>query len=115
LNEGLTLIVKDYDAVGRNETLGMAVIPSRQLYLAKGERMEFKLQTPPGTKENNITGWIAVRCRRATENDKSFMEGYHSSMKAATAPAHPVTKNSNIRSILTRREKVSKEGIKKVS
>lgn len=113
LTEGLTLIVKDWDLVGKNETLGVVSVPATKLYEAKGERMEFKLQSPPGSNEEEIPGFLAIRARRATDYDKKFMEGYEASSKAVAAPDHPKTFNSDIKSILTRQYKVE-NGVKKV-
>jgi hypothetical protein len=114
INEGLTLFVKDFDQFGQNEMLGMFKIPPAKLYTAKGERMEFKLEPPPGSKDKTVNGYMAIRCRRATEYDKKFMEGYEASGKGVIAADQPKTNNSDLRSILTRQYKVEKDGTKKV-
>jgi hypothetical protein len=114
VEEGLTLLVKDYDQFGGNEFLGVAKVPAHKLYQAKGERMEFKLLPPPGSRESEIGGHIAIRCRRATEYDKKFMSRYDNSSKAMAATALPKSKTSDFRSIVTRRERVEKDGTKKV-
>ena len=115
LSEGLTCLIKDYDRVGRNESLGLIVVPPQDLYAGKGERMEFKIQPPPGSKEKEVTGTIAIRVRRATEYDKKFMEGYKHSLRATNAIEHPRTVNSDLRSIVTRQHRKDKTGTKQVS
>eukprot|EP00339_Tiarina_fusa_P025749 CAMPEP_0117019744 /NCGR_PEP_ID=MMETSP0472-20121206/15103_1 /TAXON_ID=693140 ORGANISM="Tiarina fusus, Strain LIS" /NCGR_SAMPLE_ID=MMETSP0472 /ASSEMBLY_ACC=CAM_ASM_000603 /LENGTH=1103 /DNA_ID=CAMNT_0004724777 /DNA_START=181 /DNA_END=3489 /DNA_ORIENTATION=+ len=113
VEEGLTLLVKDYDQFGGNEMLGVVKVPAHKLYQAKGERMELKLQPPPGSRETEIGGYLALRCRRATEYDKKFMAGYDESCKAVAATEIPKSKTSDIRSIVTRKERVEKDGTKK--
>mmetsp|Transcript_36349 Transcript_36349/g.79135 ORF Transcript_36349/g.79135 Transcript_36349/m.79135 type:complete len:1145 (+) Transcript_36349:145-3579(+) len=72
--EGLKFTVKDYDTVGKNETLGVAVIPPRTLYDANGERMVLPLAPEVGEKfAKGGNGFIAIRCRKATEHDRQFM------------------------------------------
>jgi hypothetical protein len=115
LSEGLTCLIKDYDRVGRNEALGAIVVPPQDLYAAKGERMELKMQPPPGSKEKEVHGFMAIRVRRATVYDKKFIEGYKQSLRAASAPEHPRTVNSDLRSIVTRQYKTDKTGTKQVS
>jgi hypothetical protein len=90
-------------------------IPPAKLYNATGEHMEFKLQPVPGKTEKDTPGYLAIRCRRATDHDKRFMEEYEESSDAvAAAPKHHNTANSAIRSIITRQYKVD-QGVKKVS
>lgn len=114
LLEGLACIVKDYDRMGANEPLGVIRIPALALYKANGERMVYKLQPPPGSRVSEVPGYLAIRCRRATDHDKEFMKGHEASLKAVAAIEHPPTVTSNIRSIVTRYEKVEKDGTKKV-
>jgi hypothetical protein len=115
IQDGLQLLVKDFDQFGGNETLGLVKIPPVKLYNATGERMEFKLKPVPGKTEKDTPGYLAIRCRRATDHDKRFMEGYEESSDAvAAAPKHHNAANSTIRSIMTRQYKVD-QGVKKVS
>jgi Ca2+-dependent lipid-binding protein len=114
IQEGLQLLVKDFDQFGGNEMLGLVKIPPEKLYNANGERMEFKLQPVPGKKEEDTPGYLAIRCRRATDYDKKFMKGYEESIDAVATPEHHKTANSAIRSIITRQYKVD-QGEKKVS
>jgi hypothetical protein len=76
--------------------------------------MEFKLQPVPGKTGDEVPGYLAIRCRRATVYDKNFMEGLESSMTAIAAPKAPKVYNNAIKSIVTRNKKVE-DGIKKVS
>ena len=114
INDGLAFVVKDYDSIGSDEPLGFATVHPSVLYQAKGERMEFKLQAPPGTKRKKAKGYLAIRCRRATDYDKKFMAEHTETKKAVNAVSHPVTMNSNLRSIVLRNSKVEKDGTKKV-
>jgi hypothetical protein len=110
----MNLLVKDYDQIGQNEVLGCVAVPPAVLYKAKGERMEFKLQTAPGAIHTDTPGFLAVRCRRATDYDKKFMENYIESKDAVAPVMHTMTGNSNLRSIITRNQRVEKDGTKKV-
>ena len=72
--DGLKFTVKDYDTVGKNKCLGVAVIPPRILYDANGERMVLPLVPEVGESfAKGGNGCIAIRCRKATEHDKEFM------------------------------------------
>jgi hypothetical protein len=115
LSEGLNFVLKDFDRVGRNETLGVVVVPPQDLYAGTGDRMEFKIQPPPGSKEKQVNGHMAIRVRRATEHDKKFMEEHNQSLHTPNAPEHPRTVNSDLRSIVTRQYKKDKTGTKQVS
>ena len=115
MSEGLTLVMKDFDRLGRNEALAVATVPPEDLYDGHSERKEYKLLPPPGSKEQEVPGHIAVRCRRASQYDIEFMQNYATAKKAASAPEHPKSTTSDIKSILTRREKTDKEGVKRVS
>lgn len=114
LEDGLTLLVKDFDQFGGHETLGVVHVSPRKLYLGKGERMEFKLQPVPGKTANEVSGYLAVRCRRATEHDKNFMEGYENSMKAVAAPEMPKVSTNAVKSMISKIVK-TENGVKKVS
>lgn len=109
----MKFLIKDFDQFGSNETLGVVQVPPKILYEAKGDRMEFKLQPVPGKTSTEVPGYIAIRCRRATADDKKFIEGYEGSMKAVAAPKAPKTNNNAIKSMITRTSKVE-DGIKKV-
>lgn len=114
--EGLLCVVYDYDKVGGDERLGACTIPPKTLYDAKGERMEFKLGPPPG-KTQDVPGYLAIRCRRATEEDKEFMKKFADSKnkfsyKQVKDPIEAATKGgaSNLKSIVTRRSRMPKFG-----
>ena len=114
VEEGLTLLIKDYDQFGGNELLGIVKVPPHDMYLAKGERIEYKLQPPPGKPEDKeVNGYLAIRCRKATEYDKSFMEGYDRDAKAVALTKQPKSKTSDLKSIVTRKQRVEKDGTKK--
>jgi hypothetical protein len=120
LSEGLLCLIYDYDKIGGNEKLGSATIPPRTLYEAKGQRMEFKLGPAPGhTKE--VPGFLAIRCRRATDYDVNFLKSFQAgktgmghflglTAKEAKTATHSKGGSGNIKSMLTRTTKVEKEG-----
>jgi hypothetical protein len=123
LSEGLLCILYDFDKVGKNEKLGAITIPPKTLYEAKGERMEIKLGPSPG-ETKDVPGYLAIRCRRATDYDAKFMTDFKQDsdllgLKAATSKAHDTKGGaSNLKSLLGRNTKVFRDGkdagIKKV-
>ena len=73
--EGLRFVVKDYDTLKKNESLGMAIIPPRTLYDGNGERMVLPLVPELGESfAKGGNGFIAIRCREASEQDKEFIK-----------------------------------------
>jgi hypothetical protein len=117
LSEGLLCILYDYDNVGKNEKLGAITIPPKTLYEAKGERMEFKLGPSPG-ETKDVPGYLAIRCRRATDYDAKFMRDFERGtdsdllgLKAATSKA-TATKGgaSNMKSLMNRNTKIRRDG-----
>lgn len=132
LTEGLLCLVMDYDKVGDDEMLGMVTISPKTLYYANGERLEFKLRPPPlGKAEDDVPGWLAIRCRRASEYDKKFMREYYESEVAEETPEGLELKNivkhatesagggGNLKTLITRvertvRDKDNPKGIKQV-
>lgn len=108
-HDGLTFLVLDFDKFGSNEALGAVVIPPREVFLAKGERVEYALKPLFGQKDYG-KGKLAVRIRRATEYDKDFMEKWNSSQKEDLKVKMTATKGGKgtIGSIITRNEKIGK-------
>lgn len=80
ISEGILFEVMDYDTLGSHELLGRCVLPPQTIYEGKGQRLQFKL-TGAGTssmKSSRITleeqpGYLALRCRRASQSDIDFM------------------------------------------
>jgi hypothetical protein len=114
IEDGMKFLVKDFDQFGGNETLGLVSVPPKTLYLAQGERMEFKLQPVPGKTADEVPGYLAIRCRRASTQDKNFVAGLEGSLRAVAAHKNPKVSNNAIKSIVTRNSKVEDE-VKKVS
>ena len=108
-HEGVTFLVQDFDKFGGNETLGAVVVPPREVFLAKGERVEYPLKALFGHKDYG-TGKLALRIRRATDYDIDFMEKWSSSQKEDLIVKTTATKGGKgtIGSIVTRNEKVGK-------
>jgi len=77
-NDGLDFLVYDFDFQGSHELLGAAKAPASYLYKAKEERLVLPLKTL--TLAGRTTGFekgrIAIRCRRASEKDKEFMQKF---------------------------------------
>jgi hypothetical protein len=116
ISDGLKCILHDFDSLGKDEVLGFIQITPKQLYDAKGERMEFKLNPPPKSKED-VPGHLAIRCRRATDYDKQFMaelqrpgKGDILGMKKADGHTDSKGGAGALVSILTRKSKVAKQG-----
>lgn len=113
--DGLHLFLNDFDSVGKHETLGIAVVSPKKIYNGTGERMELKLQ-PPSAAVKEVSGHIAVRCRRASEYDIQFMENLNSKKgpkpHEALMPAlHiPTTGSNAIKSALSRQHRIAKHG-----
>jgi hypothetical protein len=118
LSEGLLCILYDFDKVGKNEKLGAITISPKTLYEAKGERTEYKLGPSPG-ETKDVPGYLAIRCRRATEYDANFMADFAKGadsdllgLKAATSKAHHYKGGaSNLQSLMNRNSKIFKDGI----
>ena len=111
----------DYDSVGKSDLLGIVAIGPRVLYGANGERMEFKLLPPPGIA-NEVPGFLAIRCRRATDYDKQFMADINRLEKSDLLGVKNAVKNasgasggsSNIKSLVTKRSRIVKKGEQKL-
>ncbi|KAL7547952.1 hypothetical protein ACHAWF_011221 [Thalassiosira exigua] len=77
--EGLVFEVKDYDAIGSDESLGAFGVTPRTLYRWDGERREFALKPLVGERDLG-RGKVSLRVRRATEHDVEFMRKYEESL-----------------------------------
>jgi Ca2+-dependent lipid-binding protein len=76
-NAGLTFIVKDYDAVGKNDVLGKVNVSQKVLLEAKGERMECELQVMLKNfdpKKAVYPPKLNLRIRPATKEDFKFVK-----------------------------------------
>jgi len=105
----------DYDVVS-NDDLGMFVVPPDVLYKANGEREVFKLKPPPRRYKEEVPGHLAIRCRRATQYDKDFMQEFELSQKEAKTETLSMATlaaggQSDLKSILGRTKKTDKAGI----
>ena len=67
--QGITLTVKDYDMIGKNDDLGSVVVPGETVLEASGERLEFKLK-----RNDKDAGFIALRFRPAKYYDRRFLQ-----------------------------------------
>ena len=117
LVNGLTFTIKDYDQLGKHETLGVFHVDPQTVYDAKGERMEYKLEDP--TKTEQPPGHAAIRIRKAMPSDIKFLEEYQMSKRKGVlggrteraGPSHEVKGGaSNLVSYFRRQSRVVKHG-----
>lgn len=123
-SDGLLCKVMDYDQVGAHEFLGACVVPRKALYQGEGERLEFKLGLLPGEVGETPTGFLAIRCRRASEYDIKFIQEYkdESSFSFTNLTALAMSSQggaSNLKSLIAKRTRILKNkdfpnGIKQV-
>ena len=74
-NKGLVFKVKDWDRIGSNDELGQVTVSAETLLQATaGEDMELTI-TPPTGRETEQAGFITLRCRPATEEDRKPKSG----------------------------------------
>ena len=74
--QGLMLEVCDFKSRGANNVLSTALIPPKDIYNAKEERLIYPLHFFLEEQQENMEGSIAVRIRRATDYDKEFLFAY---------------------------------------
>ncbi|KAG7350839.1 C2 domain containing protein [Nitzschia inconspicua] len=112
VEDGMQFIVKDYDQLGKDEVLGLVHVNPRTLYQSKGERMEFKLQPPMGSKHKEVPGFLVLRCRRATEYDIKFMADYAKTKgaKGVASYEHPKANTGLVKTLTTWNRKKEKDG-----
>ena len=102
---GLNFLVEDHDDFSSNDLLGVASVPAKELYNARGERREY---------EFNTSGKIAIRCRRATDHDKEFLTQYEESRRVEVAKERPKTNSNDVLSMVAKKTK-KVNGVKMVS
>jgi hypothetical protein len=75
--KGLTIEVCDFDSMTSDDVLGTAVVPPKDIYNAHEERLVYPLLID-GKDGFYVEsgGSIAIRIRRATEDDKKFLATY---------------------------------------
>jgi len=114
MSDGLVFNLCDYDKFGENEDLGVVTMSPKELYGANGERMEFKLKHPQD-KDEPVSGFLAIRCRRATDYDKKFMEDYSKADHKQFALLYKAMADGkagagNLKSIITKRTRIATSG-----
>jgi hypothetical protein len=112
LEDGLKFIVKDFDQLGKDEVLGIVHVNPRVFYKANGERMEFKLQPPHGSRATEVPGYLVLRVRRATEYDQKFMTDYYKTKgdKGVASFEHPKATTNFVKTMTTFNKKKDKDG-----
>lgn len=121
LGNGLLFTVKDYDQVGNHETLGIFEVEPQTIFDGSGDRLVYKLHRPPKSKEDEVPGHVAIRCRRASPSDSQFLEEYRASKKKfggskIRATEKEVIKGgaSNLVSYFRRQKRVIKNGTEEI-
>jgi hypothetical protein len=120
LGDGLIFTLHDYDSVGTDEVLGIVVLSPKQVYECTGQRIEYKLQPPPGHFEQ-VPGHLVIRCRRASNYDIHFMEDFEkvskSDKEVGGMGSHKFDKliqskggNGGLASIMNKRSRIAKHG-----
>ena len=71
-NDELLFEVRDHETFTANVVLGQALFTNEQLLKSKGERIEMKLKNLQLGQDTQ--GYLAIRCRRATEQDIQFLK-----------------------------------------
>jgi hypothetical protein len=71
-SSGLTFVVKDFDAVGRNEIVGKFTVKHADVLQGKGERKEYPLLTSKGEMLSNCL--VALRFKPAEPEDIEFLK-----------------------------------------
>jgi hypothetical protein len=117
VEDGMKFVIKDFDQFGKDDVLGLVHVNPRILYLANGERMEFKLQPPMGSNDEEVPGYLVLRCRRATDYDIKFMSEYAKTKgaKGVASYEHPKVNTGLVKTMTTWNRKKDKDGRIKVS
>jgi Ca2+-dependent lipid-binding protein len=117
-SHGILCILYDYDLAAANDRLGEITIEPGTIYKGNGSRLEYKLKPPPG-KTSPVPGYLAVRVRLATNHDKQFMYDLQArqskTRKIEAANELQLGGASNIKSVMSRRQRKRKDGAMEVS
>lgn len=116
MEDGLNFIIKDFDQFGKDEVLGVVNVNPREIYLAQGERKEFKVLPPAGSRLDEVPGYLVLRCRRASEYDQKFMSDFESlqGSKGVVSYDNPKSSTSLVKTMVTWNKKKEKDGTVKV-
>jgi hypothetical protein len=112
LSEGLTFIIMEFDALRPSTILGTVSMAPKDINSSNGERLEFKLNPPPGGPAT-VPGYLAIRCRRASDYDIKFMKSFASSPSNptdATDLLTPKGNGGNIATYFRRQTRTAKDG-----
>ncbi|KAL7496488.1 hypothetical protein ACHAWT_004732, partial [Skeletonema menzelii] len=110
-SSGLVFEVKDYDAVGEDESLGAFNVRAHTLYKWPDDQRKVFALKPLSGETDFKQGKIAIRVRRATEYDMEFMETFNS--KQASVRIHPKMKGAAVmKEVLTKSSRKEKDGTK---
>eukprot|EP00529_Nitzschia_sp_RCC80_P008506 CAMPEP_0113512820 /NCGR_PEP_ID=MMETSP0014_2-20120614/39536_1 /TAXON_ID=2857 /ORGANISM="Nitzschia sp." /LENGTH=1224 /DNA_ID=CAMNT_0000409189 /DNA_START=63 /DNA_END=3733 /DNA_ORIENTATION=+ /assembly_acc=CAM_ASM_000159 len=112
LDDGMRFIIKDFDQLGKDEVLGIVHVKPQVWYQSKGERMEFKLHPPHGSKDTEVPGYLVLRIRRASEYDQKFMADYNNTKgtQGVASVDHPKATTNFVKTMTTFNKRKTKDG-----
>ena len=117
---GLTFMIKDYDGLSGNETIGKVEVPPTDLLAMTGDRTELVI-TAMGNFKNKTHYFkpkLQLRVRDATAKDLDFLKQLHAIKKSKTSGIYAdqsfVAPHSNQVRLLARESKTV-DGVKLVS
>eukprot|EP00545_Synedropsis_sp_CCMP1620_P013185 CAMPEP_0119011176 /NCGR_PEP_ID=MMETSP1176-20130426/5499_1 /TAXON_ID=265551 /ORGANISM="Synedropsis recta cf, Strain CCMP1620" /LENGTH=1142 /DNA_ID=CAMNT_0006963953 /DNA_START=65 /DNA_END=3493 /DNA_ORIENTATION=+ len=73
-SSGVTFVVKNHDALGRDDIMGIVVLSQEELLDGNGERKEYPLDFGDVEVKDGSTGKLVCRFRKATKRDVEFIE-----------------------------------------
>lgn len=79
---GLTFILEDYDALGKNDMLGSAQVLLDEILEGTGDRKEYEINVMPDAKmKGKKKSKLYLRFKQATQDDVDFMHEYEANKK----------------------------------
>jgi len=88
-HDGLTFVVKDYDRMDRDDTLGSVSVPTATVLACDGKRLGYPvIPLKPQKTKPQKEPTLYLRMRRASENDIRFMEHYEAIRKKTKQGVH---------------------------
>jgi hypothetical protein len=117
---GLTFLIKDYDGLSGNETIGKVEVPPTDLLAMRGDRTELNISAMGNFKSKThfFTPKLQLRARKATSGDLEFLKQLHAIKKSKHLGIYAdqsfVAPHSNQVRLLSRESKTV-DGVKLVS
>jgi hypothetical protein len=117
---GLTFMIKDYDGLSGNETIGKVEVPPTDLLAMTGDRTELVITAMGNfkSKTHYFKSKLQLRVRKATAKDLEFLKQLHAIKKGKKSGIYAdqsfVAPHSNQVRLLARESKIV-DGVKLVS